>query len=93
MVVGLVVWELHLPGCASLKEKRRVVLSLKDQLHNRFNVSVAETGHQDAHQRAELAACLVSGDRRHAQSVLASVDRMVEEESEARIVDSYTTFY
>jgi len=87
------VWELMLPGCASLKEKRRVVLSLKDRLHNRFNVSVAETGHQDAHQRAELAACLVSGDRRHAQSVLSSVDRMVEEESEARIVDSYTTFY
>jgi hypothetical protein len=70
-----------------------VVLSLKDRLHDRFNVSVAETGHQDAHQRAELAACLVSGDRRHAQSVLSSVDRMVEEESEARIVDSYTTFY
>ncbi|HEX8273159.1 MAG TPA: DUF503 domain-containing protein [Longimicrobiaceae bacterium] len=93
MVVGLVVWELHLPGCASLKEKRQVVKSLKDRLHNRFNVSVAETGHQDAHQRAELAACLVSGDRRHAQSVLSSVDRMVEEESEARIVDSYTTFY
>ena len=91
--MGVAVWELMLPGCASLKEKRRVVLSLKDRLHNRFNVSVAETGHQDAHQRAELAACLVSGDRRHAQSVLSSVDRMVEEESEARIVDSYTTFY
>ena len=93
MVVGLVVWDLHLPGCASLKEKRQVVKSLKDRLHNRFNVSVAETGHQDAHQRAELAACLVSGDRRHAQSVLSSVDRMVEEEPEARIVDSCTTFY
>ncbi|HEX2188695.1 MAG TPA: DUF503 domain-containing protein [Longimicrobiaceae bacterium] len=93
MVVGLVVWELHLHGCASLKEKRQVLKSLKDRLHNRFNVSVAETAHQDAHQRAELAACLVSGDRRHAQSVLSSVDRMVEEESGARIVGSYTTFY
>lgn len=93
MVVGLLVWDLHLPGCASLKEKRQVVKSLKDRLHNRFNVSVAETGHLDALQRAELAACLVSGDRRHAQSVLSSVDRMVEEESEARIMDSYTTFY
>ncbi len=93
MVVGLLVWDLHLPGCASLKEKRQVVKSLKDRLHNRFNVSVAETGHLDTLQRAELAACLVSGDRRHAQSVLSSVDRMVEEESEARIMDSYTTFY
>jgi uncharacterized protein YlxP (DUF503 family) len=93
MVVGLVVWELHLAGCASLKEKRQVLKSLKDRLHNRFHVSVAETAHQDAHRRAELAACVVSADRRHAQSVLTSVDRMVEEESGARIVDSYTTFY
>ncbi|HEV2149315.1 MAG TPA: DUF503 domain-containing protein [Longimicrobiaceae bacterium] len=93
MVVGLVVWELHLAGCSSLKEKRQVLKSLKDRLHNRFHVSVAETAHQDAHQRAELAACVVSADRRHAQSVLSSVDRMVEEESGARIVDSYTTFY
>jgi uncharacterized protein YlxP (DUF503 family) len=93
MVVGLVVWELHLAGCTSLKKKRQVLKSLKDRLHNRFHVSVAETAHQDAHRRAELAACVVSADRRHAQSVLTSVDRMVEEESGARIVDSYTTFY
>lgn len=93
MVVGLAVWDLHLPGCASLKEKRQVLKSLKDRLHNRFNVSVAETAHQDLLQRAELAACVVSESRRHAQSVLSSVDRLVEESSGARIVDSHTTFY
>ncbi len=93
MVVGLAVWELQIPGCSSLKEKRQVLKSLKDRLHNRFNVSVAETAHQDAHQRAEIAACVVSEDRRHAQSVLTSVDKAVEEEWRARIVDSYTTFY
>jgi uncharacterized protein YlxP (DUF503 family) len=93
MVVGVVVWELHIPGCASLKEKRQVVKSLKDRLHARFNVSAAETAHQDAHQRAEIAVCVVSEDRRHAQSVLSSADRLVEEEGRARIVDSYTTFY
>jgi uncharacterized protein YlxP (DUF503 family) len=93
MVVGVVVWELRIPGCASLKEKRQVVKSLKDRLHARFNVSAAETAHQDAHQRAEIAVCVVSEDRRHAQSVLSSADRLVEEEGRARIVDSYTTFY
>jgi uncharacterized protein YlxP (DUF503 family) len=93
MVVGLAVWELQVPGCSSLKEKRQVLKSLKDRLHNRFNVSVAETAHQDAHQRAEIAACVVSEDRRHAQSVLTSVDKAVEEEWRARIVDSYQTFY
>lgn len=93
MTVGLVVWELHIPGCASLKDKRSVVKGLTDRLHARFRVSAAETAHQDVHQRAEIAACVVSGDRRHAQSVLSSADRLVAEEGRARIVDSYTTFY
>ncbi|HEX8321190.1 MAG TPA: DUF503 domain-containing protein [Longimicrobium sp.] len=93
MVVGLVVWELHIPGCASLKEKRSVVKSLKDRLHAKFNVSAAETAHQDLLQRSEIAVTVVSGDRKHAQSVLSSADRLVAEEGRARIIDSYTTFY
>jgi uncharacterized protein YlxP (DUF503 family) len=93
VVVGLVVWELHLPGCASLKEKRQVVKSLKDRLHRQFNLSVAETGHQDVLQRAELAACVVSGERRHADSVLGAADQLVEDEARARIIDSSTIFY
>jgi uncharacterized protein len=93
VVVGLVVWELHLPGCASLKEKRSVLRSMKDRLHRQFNVSVAETDFQDLLQRAELAACTVSGERRQAESVLSSADRLVEGESEARIIQSSKTFY
>ena len=93
MVVGLAVWEIHVPGCTSLKDKRQVIKSLKDRLHARLNVSAAETAHQDLLQRAEIAVCVVSGDRRHAQSVLSSADRMVAEEYRARIIDSHTTFY
>lgn len=93
MVIGVAVWELMLPGCASLKEKRMVVKSLKDRLHNQFNVSVAETAHHDAHGRAEITACVVSTDRKHANSVLQSADGLVEAEARARILDSYTTFH
>lgn len=82
-----------LPGCASLKEKRQVVLGLKDRLHARFNVSAAETAWMDVHDRAQLAASVVSNDRKHAQSVLQSADKVVEEEGRARIMDSYTAFY
>jgi uncharacterized protein len=93
VVIGLAVWELHLPGCFSLKEKRSVLKSVKDRLHNQYNVSVAETAHQDAHQRAELAACVVAGEQAHANSVLSSLDRFMEGEARVRIVDSYTTYY
>lgn len=93
MVIGLAVWQLHLAGCSSLKEKRSVIKSLKQRLHNEFNLSVAETARQDELQSCELAACVVATDQPHANSVLGAADRLVENEYRARIVDSYTTYY
>jgi len=92
MIVGLIVWELHLASCQSLKDKRSVVKSLKDRLHQRFNVSVAETAHQELWQRAELTASVVSTDRRHAESVLREADRLVAGAEGARIVDTSTSY-
>lgn len=92
MVVGLIGWELEVFGCQSLKEKRSVIKSLKDRLHQRFNVSVAETGHLELWQRAELTACVVSSERRHAESVLASADRLVDAEPRARIIRAQRSF-
>lgn len=86
------MWELHLPACQSLKDKRTIVKSLKDRLHNRFNVSVAETAHQDLWQRCELTAAVVSTDRRHAESVLQEADKLVAGADGARIVDTATSY-
>src|ERR671933_756335 len=70
MVIGVRSFELHLAGAHSLKDKRSVIKSLKDRLHNEFNVSVAETGRHDAWQSAEVTVCLVSTDRGHAHNVV-----------------------
>ncbi len=88
MVVAVVTWELHLSDCLSLKDKRRIMKSLKDRLHNRFNVSVAETDYQDLWQRAELSCCVVATDKRHAESVLSAADNLVGQEPMARIINS-----
>ena len=92
MVVGVIAWELHLAGCHSLKDKRRVIKSLKDRLHHRFNVSAAEVDHQDSWQRALLAVSVVSSDHRHAEEVLTSCDRLVQAEPLASIITSETSF-
>ena len=86
MVIGVAIWQLEVLGAQSLKEKRSVVKSLKDRLHGRFNVSVAETAHQDLWQRAELTACVVATDSRQADSVLQSAHQLVEKEYRARII-------
>jgi uncharacterized protein YlxP (DUF503 family) len=85
-------WELHLEGCRSLKDKRQILRSLKDRLRNKYNVSVAETDHNDLWQRAELTVCVVSNERVHAQDVLRHADRMVAGAAGARIMDTSTSY-
>lgn len=85
-------WELHLAACQSLKDKRHIIKSLKDRLHNRFNVSAAETAHHDLWQRAELTVCVVSTDRSQVERVLREADGLVEGTDGARIVDTSTSF-
>ena len=92
MIVGVRSWELHLSGCQSLKDKRRIVKSLKDRLHQKFGVSAAEVDHQDLWQRAAIAAAVVSGDARHAEEVLTACDRLVQAEPLAHIIASETTW-
>ena len=91
--IGLLELELHIPYAQSLKDKRMALRSLRDRLRKKFNVSVAETDHQDLWQRAELTACAVAADRRQADSILDRADRMVEAEAGGRIIDSYRIFY
>ena len=93
MLVAACSWELSLPGCSSLKEKRRIVKSLKDRLSSRFNVSVAETDHQDVWTRAQLSVALVTTDGRLAESLLAKVDHLIEGETRAVILSSQKDLY
>jgi uncharacterized protein len=78
MSVGLLILHIHLPGCSSLKEKRRRLKPLLVRLHREFNISVAEIDHLDVWQDALIACALVSNDQRHSQRSLQQVSRWVE---------------
>jgi uncharacterized protein len=93
MVVGVIVWELEVYGSQSLKDKRRVVKSLKDRLQARFKVSAAETNHHDLWQRAEIAACVVAGEQHHVTEVLDSLDRLVTGDMRARVISARRSYH
>ena len=77
MIVGVLRISLLLRESHSLKDKRRVLRSLKDRVHARLNVVIAEVGSQDFHQRADLAAVTVSGERGPVESALEEVVKLV----------------
>lgn len=73
MVVGILQVELEIDGCESLKEKRRVIASVKDRLHHEHQVSVAEVAQHDNREVAVLGIAMASSDARYCQSVLDSI--------------------
>jgi len=83
MVVGIAVFELHLPAARSLKEKRKVVKSLVERIHHHHRVSVAEVGYHDLHQRAEIAIAAVAVHEGEIRERLAALRRFVDADGEA----------
>lgn len=67
--------ELFLPGSHSLKERRRVINSVKTRLHTQFNLSVADTSDDHIWQRATLGFALVSSSMKGLQETLEAIDR------------------
>ncbi|MCJ7700450.1 MAG: DUF503 domain-containing protein [Anaerolineales bacterium] len=78
MSLGVLTLQIHIPGCASLKEKRRRLKPLLTRLHREFNVSVAEMEHHDVWQSATLVCALVSTDPGHTHRSLLKVVLWVE---------------
>jgi uncharacterized protein len=70
--------ELHLPGNADLKGKRKELQSLKAQLRNRFGAAVAEVDHHDLWQRATLTTALVGRERRGLDETADALQRFVD---------------
>jgi uncharacterized protein len=85
LLVGLSRFELHLPHARSLKEKRKVVKGLVDRLHERYRVSVMESGFHDLHQRAEVAVAYLAGSERELDRMAAEMRRLVEDAPEAMV--------
>ena len=78
MDVALCIIQIHLPGVASLKEKRQVLRSLKDRLRQHYNVSVAEIDHQDLWQRATLGIVGIAAARTPLEQTFSSIQSEVE---------------
>jgi uncharacterized protein YlxP (DUF503 family) len=87
MCVGVLHIELLLRGNTSLKGKRQILKSIKDRTRRKFNVSIAEVDHNDLWQRAALAICCVSNDRKHANSMLSEVLNFIERSFETEVLD------
>ena len=73
MIVGVLQLELSIGDAMSLKDKRRVIKSLKDRIAHGHNVSIAEVGALDEHRRSIVGVAMVANERAYVEGALSKL--------------------
>ena len=87
MKVGVLRLQVSVFDAMTLKDKRRVIKSLKDRLGNKFNVSVAEVDHNDSVRTSVLGVAMVANDRRFVESALSGIVDFVRKVPQLSLID------
>src|SRR5471030_3231926 len=92
MAIAQLTLEIRIEHARSLKDRRQVVRSLKDQLRQGFNVSVAELDEAVTWQSATVGVVAISNSRDYLQGLIEEVERAARRminELGAELVDSF----
>jgi uncharacterized protein YlxP (DUF503 family) len=92
MAVAQLTLEVRIEHARSLKDRRQVVRSLKDQLRQGFNVSVAELDEAVTWQSATIGVAAISGSRDYLRGQIEEVERAARRmvnELGAELADSF----
>ncbi len=87
MIVSMIQLIFEIPDVVNIKEKRRIILSMKDKIRQRFHMSVAEVDLQDSLSFAQIGGALVSNSKVYGESVMNKVLTLIEQEIPVRIHD------
>ncbi|GHT79090.1 hypothetical protein FACS1894130_06930 [Spirochaetia bacterium] len=87
MIVSMIQLIFEIPDVESIKDKRRIIRSVKDKLQRRFHLSAAEVDLQDSLTFGQIGGALVSNSRSFGETVLNKAFKMIEDEVPIRIQD------
>ncbi|MDR5658996.1 DUF503 domain-containing protein [Serpentinicella sp. ANB-PHB4] len=90
MLVGICNVTVRMYETNSLKSKRQIIKSLIERIKARYNVSIAEVGEQEKWQLAEIGFCCVSNTNKHADSMIQSVIKFIEQDGRVDITNCST---
>lgn len=79
MWIYYMVFDIHLHGIQSLKEKRGMVKRLKARI-SRHNASVCESAAADSHQQMIISVVGLANSRKQGDGIMEAIEREVERE-------------
>lgn len=87
MLIGILQLELRIGDALNLRDKRRIMRSLKDKWQHHHNISIAETDHLDHPQHALVGVAMVGTDARQLESSLSKLAERAKRERYAELLD------
>lgn len=78
MICAVLILDLRLTNCHSLKQKRSCIKPLINRLHKEFNVSSAEIDKNDLWDEAVIACGLISNEKNNSEGRLSQIVLFVE---------------
>jgi uncharacterized protein len=94
-MIAFLTLELRIEHAQSLKDKRRVVRSVKDRLRAKFNIAVAELDSSGLWNQATVGAVSISDSRDYLDGLMKNVERYavrVANNGGAEVADSFLEF-
>ncbi len=79
--------ELSVTDAMSLKDKRRVIKSIKDRIAHGHNVSIAEVGALDEHRRSILGIAMVGNEKGYVEGALSKLVDFVRMVPQVSLID------
>jgi|UPI0003A35EAD uncharacterized protein YlxP (DUF503 family) len=86
MTIGFLQIDLLIRDAHSLKDKRSILLRLKNQLRSKLNIAIAEIGLNDQMRRAVLGITTIGNEQDIVQQTLASAERIITSNPAVQIV-------
>ena len=89
MLVKVMVVDIHIPFANSLKDKRRVIKSIKERTRNKFNVSISELDGFDLHRRSSLGVAMIGNDSSYLDQSLDKILDLIYENYEVEVLELF----
>ncbi len=93
MIVGVFKLRLFARGVHSLKEKRSIVLSIKEKLKHRFNISIIESDFQDVWQKIEISIAMITTVKKHLEKTFMQSEELIENNYAVEIIETEIQYF
>ncbi|HAK44393.1 MAG TPA: DUF503 domain-containing protein [Spirochaeta sp.] len=85
MIVSMIQFVFEFPEVGNIKDKRRIVKSLKEKLIKKFHVTAAEVDLQESLRFTQIGAAIISNSATFGESVMQKVLKFAEDEVPGRL--------